>query len=106
MSQSRERVIPYVEDTRNVLLLTPSDRPEPEVMATLGAALKSAIQAEYQLEDSELAVEAAAIRGRPAPAALLRGRRRRRRRPPSTRSRARGTRIGRARGAEDLPLRR
>jgi ATP-dependent helicase YprA (DUF1998 family)/very-short-patch-repair endonuclease len=58
MSHSRERVIPYVEDTRNVLLLTPSEQPEPKVMATLGAALKSAIQAEYQLEDSELAVEA------------------------------------------------
>lgn len=57
MSQSRELVIPYVEDTRNVLLFdpkTPLSRPQ---MASLGAALKVAIQAEYQLEDSELAVE-------------------------------------------------
>lgn len=58
MSQSRERVIPYVEDTRNVLLLTPAAKPQAEVMATLAASLKAAIQTEYQLEDSELAVEA------------------------------------------------
>ena len=58
MSQSRERVIPYVEDTRNLLLFTPSQQPAAEVMATLGAALKAAVQAEFQLEDSELAVEA------------------------------------------------
>jgi very-short-patch-repair endonuclease len=58
MSESRETVIPYVEDTRNVLILTP-DRPlTPEAMASIGAALKTAIQTEFQLEDMELAVEA------------------------------------------------
>ncbi len=57
MSKSKEIVIPYVEDTRNVLLLTPPEPLAPAVMATVGAALKVAIQAEFQLEDAELAVE-------------------------------------------------
>ena len=56
-SKSEELVIPYVEDTRNVLLLTPDQPLDPRSMATLGAALKVAIQAEYQLEDAELSVE-------------------------------------------------
>jgi len=57
-SPRKERVIPYVEDWRNCLLLEP-DTPLPlDVMASLEAALKVAIQAEYQLEDNELAVEA------------------------------------------------
>ena len=57
MSRSQETVIPYVEDTRNVLLLTPRPTPGATVMASLAAALKYAIQAEFQLEDMELAVE-------------------------------------------------
>lgn len=57
MSRSQETVIPFVEDTRNVLLLTPRPTPSANLMASLSAALKSAIQAEYQLEDMELAVE-------------------------------------------------
>jgi len=57
MSKSQEIVIPYVEDTRNVLLFDPTAHLTPRQMASLGAALKVAIQAEYQLEDSELAVE-------------------------------------------------
>ncbi|MDE2126262.1 MAG: DEAD/DEAH box helicase [Armatimonadetes bacterium] len=52
-----ERVIPYVDDRRNCLLLTLPDQQPANVMASLQAALKSAIQVTYQLEDSELAAE-------------------------------------------------
>lgn len=51
------RVIPYVEDHRNALVVTPSRLLDEEEMASLQAALKSAIQACYQLEDGELAAE-------------------------------------------------
>lgn len=57
MTKSQEVVIPYVEDTRNVLLLDPQTALSQTQMASLSAALKVAIQAEFQLEDSELAVE-------------------------------------------------
>lgn len=56
-----ERVIPYVEDTRNCLIVTPSALP-PEgkreiLFASLQAALKNSIQSIYHLEGRELAVE-------------------------------------------------
>ncbi|MCK4546152.1 MAG: DEAD/DEAH box helicase [Candidatus Eisenbacteria sp.] len=51
------RVIPYVEDSRNCLLFEPSGQLSGIEMASLQAALKKAIQIEYQLEDSELAAE-------------------------------------------------
>jgi len=57
MSQLQERVVPYVEDRRNALLFDPA-RPIPALMPSLAAALKSAIQITFDLEDSELAVEA------------------------------------------------
>jgi ATP-dependent helicase YprA (DUF1998 family)/very-short-patch-repair endonuclease len=57
MSPSEQRVVPYVEDRRNALLLEPARVLDPEVMASLAAALKNAIQVVYDLEDSELAVE-------------------------------------------------
>jgi hypothetical protein len=57
MSQSRERIVPYVEDRRNVLLLEPSKPLDLVGMASLAAAFKNAIQVEYQLEDQELAIE-------------------------------------------------
>lgn len=62
MSPRVKRVVPYVEDTRNALLIDPVGLPAGEierqqVMASLQAALKSAIQVTFQLEDSELAVE-------------------------------------------------
>lgn len=59
MSKKRMRVIPYVEDTRNCLLFEPliSFEDRQKQMASLQAALKSAIQVRYQLEDNELAVE-------------------------------------------------
>lgn len=52
------RVIPYVEDHRNALRITPLRQLCREAMATLQAALKAAIQATFQLEDQELAAEA------------------------------------------------
>src|SRR5207244_4429088 len=51
------RVIPYVEDTRNCLLIEPITRQDRRVMASLQAALKTAIQVSFQLEDNELAAE-------------------------------------------------
>ena len=52
------RVVPFVEDRRNVLLFrwVGSDA-SLEMMASMQAILKSAIQAVFQLEDSELAAE-------------------------------------------------
>lgn len=57
MSQRTQRVIPYVEDRRNALVLTPRTALEPGAMASLQAALKQALQVHYQLEDDELAAE-------------------------------------------------
>ncbi len=57
MSVRTKRVIPYVEDRRNCLILEPTETLDGAVMASLQAALKNAIQVEYQLEDNELAAE-------------------------------------------------
>ncbi|HWE61387.1 MAG TPA: Zn-binding domain-containing protein, partial [Chloroflexota bacterium] len=57
MSQRRARVIPFVEDRRNCLLFQPLGPFSGAEMASLQAALKSAIQVEFQLEDNELAAE-------------------------------------------------
>ncbi|MCP4657985.1 MAG: DUF1998 domain-containing protein, partial [bacterium] len=57
LSPRLERVIPYVEDQRNCLLLRPAAA-DLGTMASLTAALKAAIQVTFQLEDRELAAEA------------------------------------------------
>jgi ATP-dependent helicase YprA (DUF1998 family) len=57
MAAGTIRVTPYVEDTRNCLLFEPSQDLGVARMASLQAALKSAIQIEYQLEDNELGAE-------------------------------------------------
>lgn len=57
MSKRTQRVIPYVEDTRNALLLTPVQPLDAAGMATLEAALKVAFQTVFQLEEAELATE-------------------------------------------------
>lgn len=59
MSPRQVRVIPYVEDRKNCLLVdsAPIRRMGTEAMASFAAALKVAIQVRYQLEDSELAAE-------------------------------------------------
>ncbi len=56
-SPRKQKVIPFVEDTKNCLLFEPLDGLELEEMASLQAALKAAIQVRYQLEDNELAAE-------------------------------------------------
>ena len=55
-------VVPFVEDNRNAMVVEvmglPSDNDERiEFMASLQAALKTAIQVHYQLEDNELSAE-------------------------------------------------
>ena len=51
-------VVPFVEDRRNVLVFQPvGEALTPGFMASLEQALKVAIQARYDLEDDELAVE-------------------------------------------------
>ncbi|RMH50632.1 MAG: DEAD/DEAH box helicase [Bacteroidetes bacterium] len=57
MSRRQQRVIPYVEDRRNALLFEPSQALDPARMASLQAALKTAIETLYQLEETELAAE-------------------------------------------------
>jgi ATP-dependent helicase YprA (DUF1998 family)/very-short-patch-repair endonuclease len=57
MSPNVARVIPYVEDRRNCLLLEPDGVIDAGTMASLQSAMKSAIQVIYQLEDNELAAE-------------------------------------------------
>lgn len=57
MSPSKARVIPYVEDRRNCLLVQPEADVNAAQMASLQAALKHALQVLYQLEDGELAAE-------------------------------------------------
>ena len=52
------RVIPFVQDWRNALRITFDTLPDAAVAATMEAALKRAIQLEFQLEDNEIATEA------------------------------------------------
>jgi very-short-patch-repair endonuclease len=56
-SHQSKRVIPFVEDWRNSLLIAPATQLSTAAMASLQAALKNAIQAVYQLEDNEIAAE-------------------------------------------------
>jgi superfamily II DNA/RNA helicase/very-short-patch-repair endonuclease len=57
LSPRTVKVIPYVEDHRNCLVVRPAEELSLGVMASLQAALKTAIQIAFQLEDQELAVE-------------------------------------------------
>ena len=57
MSSRTERVVPFVEDRRNALVIQLEAIPDQATMASLQSALKQAIQKVYQLEASELAVE-------------------------------------------------
>ncbi len=52
-----DRITPYVEDRRNVLILRPKNRLDEEVLTTLQYALKRGIEEEYQIEESELICE-------------------------------------------------
>ena len=52
-----QRIVPYVEDRRNVLIVRPLEEMDIKTMATLQYALKRGIEAVYQLEESELMAE-------------------------------------------------
>jgi superfamily II DNA/RNA helicase/very-short-patch-repair endonuclease len=53
----KDKVIPYVEDTRNILLFRVAEVIGESQAATLQYALERGIEAEFQLEDSELSTE-------------------------------------------------
>ncbi len=55
--KSIERITPFVEDSRNVLIVSPEIELSDSAMISLQYALKRGIEQEYQLEESELAVE-------------------------------------------------
>jgi len=52
-----QRIVPYVEDCKNILVLHPEGDLSPKTMVTLQAALKRGIEQVFQIEESELAVE-------------------------------------------------
>jgi Lhr-like helicase len=53
-----QRIVPFVEDHRNLLIITPPDPLGDSAMATIQAALARGIEQTFQIESSELAVEA------------------------------------------------
>ncbi len=57
LSPRTRRVIPYVTDTRNALLIEPDADLDEARMASLAAALKAAFEVVFQLESSEIASE-------------------------------------------------
>jgi very-short-patch-repair endonuclease len=52
-----QRVIPYVIDTKNCILVTPNRLSDPTEVFSLLSAIKQGIQLVYQLEDFELSAE-------------------------------------------------
>jgi superfamily II DNA/RNA helicase len=52
-----QRIVPFVEDHRNILVIRPEAALSREAMATLQAALKRGIELTYQIEDSEVVAE-------------------------------------------------
>ena len=55
---SAQRVVPYVQDVRNILVWRLAEPVAEEAAVTLQYALERGMEAEFQLEDSELASEA------------------------------------------------
>lgn len=55
--KSVERISPYVQDTRNILILEPKIELSEGALITLQYALKRGIEQVFQLEESELAAE-------------------------------------------------
>ncbi len=54
---AKQKVIPYVADTRNILIFRPTRQVSDEVEASLRTALERGTEAAFQLEDSELSGE-------------------------------------------------
>ncbi|MBF0140164.1 MAG: DEAD/DEAH box helicase [Magnetococcales bacterium] len=63
-AKSVQRITPYVEDRRNIMILQPKEMMDDATMATLQYAFKRGIEATFQLEESELAAEPMPERGR------------------------------------------
>ena len=55
--KSVQRITPFVQDTRNVLVLQPKTALSDAAMTSLQYALKRGIEQEFQLEEAELAAE-------------------------------------------------
>lgn len=55
--QPVQRIVPFVEDHRNILIFTPAETLSEMAMATLQSALKRGIAQTFQIEESELVVE-------------------------------------------------
>jgi ribosomal protein L37AE/L43A len=55
---SKQKVIPYVEDTRNILVFRLTHEASDQAATSLRYALERGVEAEFQLEDSELSSEA------------------------------------------------
>jgi hypothetical protein len=53
-----QRIVPFVEDHRNILILTPPSSLPDAAMATIQAALKRGIEQTFQIESAELVIEA------------------------------------------------
>ena len=62
-SATVKKVVPYVSDARNALLVHPVEPLSIEAMASLEAAMKAAMQVVFQLEPNELATEPLPTRG-------------------------------------------
>lgn len=54
---ANQRIVPFVEDHRNLLILQPLKPLSIETMATVQAALKRGIEMTFQIEESELVAE-------------------------------------------------
>ena len=52
-----QRIVPFVEDHRNLLIIHPVKQLSTESMATVQAALKRGIEMTFQIEESELVAE-------------------------------------------------
>ena len=57
MSATTQRVVPFVEDRRNCMVIEPVIQLTTEQIASFQAIIKKSIQGLYQLEDNELATE-------------------------------------------------
>ena len=57
LGKNTQRVLPYVEDSKNCILLKPSVDLDLPTMLSLQTALKNAIQFTFQIESSELSVD-------------------------------------------------
>lgn len=56
--EPNQRIVPFVEDHRNILILTPAIPLSETAMTTVQAALKRGITQSFQIEEAELVVEA------------------------------------------------